>query len=292
MPAEIRKIDPTVDCVFKRLLGSEQHKALTLSFLNAVLDLEGQNRLVEIHFVNTYLEKNHRDEKVPIVDILVRDQRKNIFQIEIQNQIDRYFESRAFYGWTKVNAGLLEEGQPYSELKHGISIWLLSECMFKPTQTKAALLRFRLHCPEEGLDLWPGSYLIVIQLPNLAETAKMNPEKAMWLRFFREAKDVDPNCPPSWLQHPTLQEALTVLQEFANDVDAYLGYLSLEKARRENWMRTTYLDQTVEELSATKAELGATEAKLGETQAHLTAALKTIDDLSRRVSALESKRDT
>ncbi len=31
-PERIHLIDPTVDCVVKRLLGSEQHKDLTLSF--------------------------------------------------------------------------------------------------------------------------------------------------------------------------------------------------------------------------------------------------------------------
>ncbi len=289
MPAEVRKIDPTVDCVFKRLLGSEQHKALTISFLNAVLELEGDNRIVDTITINPHLEKNHRGEKVPVVDIMVRDESNNTYQIEIQKWLDRFFEPRVFYGWTKVNAGLLEAGQSYGSLKRGISIWLLSECMFKPSQTRAASLRFRLHCPEEGLDLWPGSYVVILQLPNFEEEAKMGSDKAMWLRFFREAKDADPNRPPSWLQHPTLQEALKVLQEFANDVNAYLGYVRLEKAQREQWLRTTYLDQTIAELSATQTELSSTQNKLSSTQNKLSSTQTELSSTQTELSSTQTE---
>ena len=47
-----RGIDPTVDCVFKRLLGSEDNKLLTLDFLNAILGLEGEQWLKDLDFMD------------------------------------------------------------------------------------------------------------------------------------------------------------------------------------------------------------------------------------------------
>ncbi len=287
-PEHIHLIDPTVDCVVKRLLGSEQHKDLTLSFLNAVLEREGAARLVEVIFLKTHLVKNHLEEKEPIVDIMVRDQRGDFYLIEIQNQHERFLEQRAFYGWAKAIAGTLAEGKGYGELKCVISIWLLSECMFKPSVTRAAALRFRLHCPEEGLDFWPGSSIIVLQLPNFREAAKMNPEKAMWLRFFREAKHADPNQPPSWLQHPTLKEALKVLQEFANDQEAYFYYMRRDKARLAELTRTNLYETTAKQLFETEAKLSNTEAKLSNTEAKLSNTEAELTDTKARLSNTEA----
>ncbi len=288
-----RRIDPTVDCVFKKLLGSEKHKAITLSFLNAFLDLEGDRRLSEITFLNPYLGKNHLFDKEPIVDIKGKDGRQNVYQIEVQKLIEFFTKPRMFYGWSKVNAGMLDKGESYNALKHGISIWILTERLFKPEETDATCLKFRLHCPEAGLDLWQGSYLLVVQLPNFKDDVKMSREKAMWIKFFREARFVDPNEPPGWLLDPYLQEALNVLQEFANDVDAYMAYDSIEKAQREQFIRTTFYEQTIQNyersMDETKAELGETKAELGETKAELAKAKETIGLLSEKIQAIEAK---
>jgi hypothetical protein len=41
------QIDPTVDCVFKAILGKEERKHLLIHFLNAILQRKGTARIVD-----------------------------------------------------------------------------------------------------------------------------------------------------------------------------------------------------------------------------------------------------
>lgn len=50
-------IDPTVDCVFKAILGKEANKNLLIHFLNAILQLRGAARIVEVVIANPYNER-------------------------------------------------------------------------------------------------------------------------------------------------------------------------------------------------------------------------------------------
>ena len=49
------KIDPSVDCVFKAILGNEKYKNLLIHFLNAVL--EPAEKIEEISILNPYNER-------------------------------------------------------------------------------------------------------------------------------------------------------------------------------------------------------------------------------------------
>jgi len=40
------KIKPTVDCVFKAILGKVENKSLLIHFFNAVLDLHGDDSIL------------------------------------------------------------------------------------------------------------------------------------------------------------------------------------------------------------------------------------------------------
>jgi len=44
----IINIKPTVDCVFKALLGSEENKCLLINFINGVLDLSKGDLIVDM----------------------------------------------------------------------------------------------------------------------------------------------------------------------------------------------------------------------------------------------------
>ena len=46
-----RKIDPTVDCVFKAILGTEQSKKLLIHFLNAVMNPDEKRRIISVEIL-------------------------------------------------------------------------------------------------------------------------------------------------------------------------------------------------------------------------------------------------
>ena len=59
------KINPTVDCVFKAILGSEENKNLLIHFLNAVLEPKKGSLIKEIVINNPIYQRqtNSRGRK-------------------------------------------------------------------------------------------------------------------------------------------------------------------------------------------------------------------------------------
>jgi hypothetical protein len=64
-------IDPTVDFAFKKLQGSRDHPALTISFINAVLG--GTPLITGVEILNPFLDKGFEDDKLTILDVKARD---------------------------------------------------------------------------------------------------------------------------------------------------------------------------------------------------------------------------
>lgn len=66
-------IDPTVDCVFKAILGSVQNSNLLIDFLNAVTKPKPHRKIVSVDIINPYNEKEFLTDKLSIVDIKAED---------------------------------------------------------------------------------------------------------------------------------------------------------------------------------------------------------------------------
>lgn len=60
-------IDPLIDFACKKLLGSPEHPAITLHFLNAILG--GRPRITNVEILNPIIEKEFEDDKYAILDI-------------------------------------------------------------------------------------------------------------------------------------------------------------------------------------------------------------------------------
>ncbi len=110
------------------------------------------------------------------------------------------------------------------------------------------------------------------------------------MRFFRDAKHADPNQPPGWMAHPTLKEALKVLQEFANDQEAYFYYMRRNKARLAELTRANLYETTAKQLIETEAKLSNTEAELTDTKARLSNTEAMLRELAKRMSVLEQSQ--
>ena len=77
-------IDPTVDYAFKLLLGSPEHPAITLHFLNAILGDEMQ--ITDVEIINPILGKADDVDKLSILDVAAKDSTGRLYDIEMQNQ--------------------------------------------------------------------------------------------------------------------------------------------------------------------------------------------------------------
>ena len=85
-------IDPTVDCVFKAILGSNEHINLLLNFLNSICQDDLDAPIQDITIQNPYNEKEFMGDKLSIVDIKANDKAGNVFQIEIQIYLRQWLQ--------------------------------------------------------------------------------------------------------------------------------------------------------------------------------------------------------
>ncbi|RKZ40722.1 MAG: hypothetical protein DRQ49_07400 [Gammaproteobacteria bacterium] len=122
------KINPTVDCVFKAILGSEENKNLLIHFLNAVL--EPDSKIKEIVLINPYNEREFVSDKLTAVDVKATDENKCHYKIEIQLVLHPAISARMLYTWSSMSHSQIKKGDDFSELIPVISIWLLNENLF------------------------------------------------------------------------------------------------------------------------------------------------------------------
>jgi predicted transposase/invertase (TIGR01784 family) len=88
-------INPTVDCVFKAILGGEQHTWILCHFLNSILLPKSPITSVTIN--NPYNERDYLGDKLTIVDIKAKDSAGVTYQIEIQLSTPTYLAKRMLY---------------------------------------------------------------------------------------------------------------------------------------------------------------------------------------------------
>ena len=120
-------IDPTVDVVFKAILGSNHHRNLLIHFVNAILGYQEGKRVVEVTLHNPYNLKDYRDGKLSVVDVKAIDQVGREFQIDIQISSHAALPERMAYNWAAMYYAKIKEGHGYTALNPVIAIWLLCD---------------------------------------------------------------------------------------------------------------------------------------------------------------------
>ena len=121
-------INPTIDCVFKAILGSEENIIALCHFLNSII--LPSSPIVSVTINNPYNERTYISEKLTVVDIKAKDAQGVAYQVEVQLSTPGYLTQRMLYMWTDIYSAQIVKGDRYDELKPVVSIWLLTENMF------------------------------------------------------------------------------------------------------------------------------------------------------------------
>lgn len=126
-------MDLKIDYAFKQLFGNEKNKEITVVFLNAILQKTGRDRIKDIAFTNTEINREYFDDKQSRLDLLVVTDADEQIDVEIQftNQYDMV--KRSVYYWSKLYSGPFEKGMAYKELRPVIAINILNFDIFGQT---------------------------------------------------------------------------------------------------------------------------------------------------------------
>lgn len=268
-----RMIDPTVDVVFKDILGSEHHRNLIVNFINAVLGFDDDDRVVDVVLRNPLKSGTFLDSKRAMVDVLVLDQGGREYQIEIQVSNSQALPQRMLHNWCSVYHGRIAAGQYYQELEPVIAIWILvgdlpalpltpTPCAGprrkrKTMRRKSDLvhLAFQIYCSKSKLFLTDHFGIHVLQLKNWQVDDTIKDDKSRWMNFFKLGRNLDPDNLPGWMETPEMREAMGILRKFSEQEENYYLYLSRVDKIREQRSMEYEVQQVNSELRAAKAEL-------------------------------------
>ncbi|MEO5348269.1 MAG: Rpn family recombination-promoting nuclease/putative transposase [Magnetococcus sp. YQC-3] len=115
-------IDPRIDFAFKKIFGSESAKDVLISFLESLLQLEGERRIAELTILDPFVAPKIRELKYSILDVRCRDHRGVSYIVEMQVQRVATFLKRIQYNAAKAYAQQIERGEDYPRLNQVIAI--------------------------------------------------------------------------------------------------------------------------------------------------------------------------
>jgi len=115
-----RYVNFYTDFAFKKFFGTAANKDLLISFLNALLKLEGENVITDLTYLNAeQLGSTHEDRRA-IYDVYCTNQKDERFIVEMQRAEQQFFKDRSLYYCTfpiQDEAKIGEENAKLDELK-------------------------------------------------------------------------------------------------------------------------------------------------------------------------------
>lgn len=231
------QIDPTVDCVFKAILGSEENKNLLVHFLNAMLSSDLKQPITTVSILNPYNDKEHLNDKLSIVDVKARDSNDQLYQIEIQLAYYPSLPARIIYTWADVYSQQLQNSDKYAELKSTYSIWLMGDNLVKDDDQYLHRYKFR-DDTGKSLTLHGGIWLLELKK---FHAQHINSEQERWLQFFKDGKTLNDEELPEWMGTEEMRQAMNTLRQFSEKEQNYFAYQARQDyIRQQNSIRFDY----------------------------------------------------
>lgn len=190
------------------------------SFLNAVMHLEGSNRITEITVMNPYQMPILPNLKASIIDVKAKDGNNNTFIVEMQVADVIAMDKRLLYYTSKEYSQQIVSGEKYTELNPVIFIGIFD---FDFSAGDEYLSHHAICNIKTGERIIKDMNFYFIELPKfLKQPNELNDTTDKWIYFIKEAENLD--VIPENLNDEGLKEAY----EYANkntwskeELDAY-----------------------------------------------------------------------
>ena len=130
---KMKFVDVKNDVAFRKIFGNEKKKVILISFLNAVLGLNGHDRIKDVTLLNPFQLPRIRGEKASIIDVKAIDNKGATFIIEMQVAEPEGLEQRILYYTSKDYAAQINSGDDYPLLRPVYFIGVLNFTYFSGT---------------------------------------------------------------------------------------------------------------------------------------------------------------
>ncbi|MBR6277621.1 MAG: Rpn family recombination-promoting nuclease/putative transposase, partial [Bacteroidales bacterium] len=185
--------DPRADILFKKIFG--RNEDLTISFLNAMLPLEGDGLVKTIKYLQPEELPIIPDLKDSIVDVLCVDISGRTFVVEMQMFWTSYFKQRILFNAAKMYVTQIERGENYDALMPVYGLNLVNDIF--DSASKDYYHRYTMCEPSNPEKTIDGIELFFFELPKFKpKTFSQKKMQVLWLKFLTEINektiDVDP----------------------------------------------------------------------------------------------------
>jgi predicted transposase/invertase (TIGR01784 family) len=182
-------VDVKNDIAFRKIFGNENRKETLISFLNAVLDFHGDQRITQVTILNPYQLPKLKGGKVTIIDIKATDEVGRTYIVEMQvGDIDG-FEKRVLFYSSKSYSDQIRRADFYRKLRPVIFIGILD---FVHTENKKYLSRSQVRDIETGEQTIKDMEFTFIELPKFKlELHELKNLTEKWVYFIKNAENLE-----------------------------------------------------------------------------------------------------
>lgn len=182
-------VDIKNDIAFRKIFGNDKKKEILISFLNAVLHLEGDKRIQTITIANPFQMPILANMKTSIIDVKATDFRGNTFIIEMQVADIIGMDKRLLYYTSKEYSQQIVSGEKYTELNPVIFIGIFD---FPFTEGEAYFSHHAICNVETKERVIKDMDFYFIELPKFKKLAKdLNNITDKWIYFIKEVENLD-----------------------------------------------------------------------------------------------------
>ena len=217
---------PKVDFCFKELMGDEQVRR---GFVSAFLGIS-PGEIQETQLIATHLQKEHRSDKLGILDVCVMLNDMTQIDIEIQVAAFPLWPERSLFYLSRLFAGRILEGDDYEALHKCIHTGILDFVLFPQVGEYYSCYHFwEDHCRQMYTDKME---IHILELPKLARKEYPESDLLDWARFL--GADCREEMRRMAEKNEYLQKAYDRLDYISADEEKRMEYLAREKAIRDH----------------------------------------------------------
>ena len=196
-------VDIKNDIAFRKIFGNDKKTEILISFLNAVMHLEGDKRIKAITIANPFQLPILPNMKTSIIDVKAKDFKGNTFIVEMQVADVLGMDKRLLYYTSKEYSQQIVSGEKYTELNPVIFIGIFD---FDFTTGEEYLSHHAICNVETKERVIKDMDFYFIELTKFNKLAEdLNDITDKWIYFIKEAENLD--VIPSNLNDDGLKEA-------------------------------------------------------------------------------------
>ena len=204
--------DPRYDVTFKKVFA--QHKELMLSFLNALLPLEGDQLVQNIEYLTPEMIPQAPDAKFSVVDVHCEDRAGRRFLVEMQMIWSEEFKSRILFNASKAYVSQLFKGDGYCLLQPVYSLNIVNDVFETDLPDDEYYHYYRLVHDRHTDKVIEGFHIAFIELPKFKPRDRgVKKMLDLWLRFLTEINETTRKVPAELTADPLVRQAVELMEE-------------------------------------------------------------------------------